>query len=106
MQRKSFHNFLIIPPQTLVAINNNLLRAIDVSHPQLELIFAAADRHGFKAKLSGAGGGGFAMILLGPAEQWTARGYEALKEELIGLQFELIETKLGGAGFQVEEEAI
>lgn len=89
--------------ETLVAINNNLLRAIDVSHPQLERIFAAADRHGFKAKLSGAGGGGFAMILLGPEEQWAARGYEALKRDLLEHKFELIETTLGGDGLQVEE---
>lgn len=89
---------------TLVAMNNNLLRAIDVSHPQLELIFAAAERHGFKAKLSGAGGGGFAMILLGPESQWAARGYDGLKRDLEGQKFELIETKLGGIGFQVEEE--
>lgn len=87
---------------TLVAMNNNLLRAIDVSHPELEKIFAAADRHGFKAKLSGAGGGGFAMILLGPEDQWQARGYEALKADLVEQKFELIETKLGGVGFQVE----
>lgn len=88
--------------ETLVAMNNNLLRAIDVSHPELEKIFAAAERHGFKAKLSGAGGGGFAMILLGPEEQWTERGYERLKKDLVEQKFELIETKLGGVGFEVE----
>lgn len=83
-------------------MNNNLLRAIDVSHPELEKIFAAADKHGFKAKLSGAGGGGFAMILLGPEKEWTARGYEELKRDLQEEKFELIETKLGGVGFTVE----
>lgn len=88
--------------QTLVAMNNNLLRAIDVSHPKLEQIFAAAEMNGFKAKLSGAGGGGFAMILLGPERNWATRGYEKMKKDLEELNFELIETKLGGVGFEVQ----
>lgn len=44
--------------ENLVAINNNLLRALNVSHPELERIFRIVESHGCKGKLSGAGGGG------------------------------------------------
>lgn len=42
----------------LFTINNNLLRALGVSHPVLEEIFSISERWGFGAKLTGAGGGG------------------------------------------------
>lgn len=41
----------------LFAINNNLLRALDVSHPVLEKIFTISESLGFSAKLTGAGAG-------------------------------------------------
>lgn len=42
----------------LFTINNNLLRALDVSHPVLEKIFTISENLGFSAKLTGAGAGG------------------------------------------------
>lgn len=42
----------------LFYINNNLLRALGVSHPVLEEIFGTSERLGFCAKLTGAGAGG------------------------------------------------
>lgn len=42
----------------LFSINNNLLRAIGVSHPKLEEIFRISEQNGFAAKLTGSGGGG------------------------------------------------
>lgn len=42
----------------LISINNNLLRALGVSHPVLEEIFSISESLGFGAKLTGAGAGG------------------------------------------------
>lgn len=50
----------------LVSVNNNLLRSLDVSHPRLEKLFHIAESHGFNSKLTGAGGGGCAFVLLPP----------------------------------------
>lgn len=50
----------------LVSVNNNLLRSLDVSHPRLENLFHIAESHGFNCKLTGAGGGGCAFVLLPP----------------------------------------
>lgn len=41
------------------------------------------------------------MIVLGPEEELEKRGYQNLKKDLQEQMFELIETDLGGAGFQV-----
>lgn len=42
----------------------------------------------------------FAMIVLGPQDEWIIRGYENLKRDLENQQFDLIETNLGGVGFK------
>lgn len=42
----------------LFTLNNNLLRAINVSHPVLETIFMISEQNGFACKLTGAGAGG------------------------------------------------
>ena len=44
--------------EKLNKINNNLLRAIGVSHISLENIFRICELNGFSCKLTGAGGGG------------------------------------------------
>jgi len=47
----------------LFNINHNLLCALGVSHPSLDTIVAEANKAGFPSKLTGAGGGGCALIL-------------------------------------------
>lgn len=44
-------------------INHNLLCSLGVSHPTLDVIVAEASKAGFPSKLTGAGGGGCALIL-------------------------------------------
>ena len=48
----------------LIDINHSLLKALGVSHPTLERIVQVAGDHDLNAKLTGAGGGGFALILV------------------------------------------
>ncbi len=52
--------------EQLIDYNHSLLKSIRVSHPKLERIVKVAGDNGLHAKLTGAGGGGFAYILLPP----------------------------------------
>lgn len=47
-------------------MNHNLLCALGVSHPSIDAICAAAQKWGQAAKLTGAGGGGCAIVVLDP----------------------------------------
>eukprot|EP00056_Hartaetosiga_gracilis_P005415 m.84447 g.84447 ORF g.84447 m.84447 type:complete len:394 (+) comp12157_c0_seq1:43-1224(+) len=80
----------------LVTMNHHLLNAIGVGHRELDKVVNKAALHGFSAKLTGAGGGGCAFILL-------HRGYDrdALQQLLTNLeQSETVfwHTKLCGPG--------
>uniref|UniRef100_A0A182SL29 Mevalonate kinase n=1 Tax=Anopheles maculatus TaxID=74869 RepID=A0A182SL29_9DIPT len=83
---------------TLVSINNNLLRALGVSHPALEAVFTIAERSGFASKLTGAGGGGCAFVLL-PDGYRELESFQQLVSALTEAGFRSIETTVGtGAG--------
>jgi len=87
--------------KVLYSINNNLLRAIQVSHPSLEQIFSISERNAFSCKLTGAGAGGYAIVLL-PPDFRSAPDYDTLCNELREADFQLKETTIGGSGFQIE----
>ena len=53
--------------QNLVDINQGLLAGVGVSHPALGQVVNVAAANGIHAKLTGAGGGGFALGLVTPA---------------------------------------
>jgi len=79
--------------EELMEINHHLLASLDVSHPALERIISFARQSGFKgAKLTGAGGGGCAMVLLPPEKGDESELVEALKG------FKCWRAKLGGKG--------
>jgi len=81
--------------EELMEINHHLLASLDVSHPALERVISSARRTGFKgAKLTGAGGGGCAIVLLPPEKGDESALVEAL--ELEG--FKCWRAKLGGKG--------
>ncbi|KFB52451.1 hypothetical protein ZHAS_00020720 [Anopheles sinensis] len=89
---------------TLVAINNNLLRSLGVSHPALEKIFALAEQHGYASKLTGAGGGGCAFILL-PPNYREQQSFRLLDQALRDAGFNTIETTIAdgqGVSFQAK----
>jgi len=55
----------LIKPE-YVEQNQVLLQNLDVSHPLLDMIAVTAKRNGTSAKLTGAGGGGCAFIVIPP----------------------------------------
>jgi mevalonate kinase len=84
----------------LVSVNNNLLRAIGVSHPRLEKVFNLAELHGFNSKLTGAGGGGCCFILL-PSNYETLENYSKLTEELKANNYQMMATNIiDGSGVE------
>lgn len=89
--------------ENLFDVNSGLLRAIGVSHPSLELIFRIASKNGFSSKLTGAGGGGFAIILL-PEDFRNLENYRTMILELNSSNFKIVETDIGGSGMLIENE--
>ena len=66
-------------------------------------IVSMARRHSFAAKLTGAGGGGCAFVLLPPSV--TAAAKDAFFHELREDALKYWETSLGGQGVCVEHSA-
>lgn len=80
--------------------NQGLLYALGVSHPTLDLICQIAAKHGIHGKLTGAGGGGYAYLLL-PAN-FSEDKMEQIKQELISNGFECKKTELGAEGVKID----
>ncbi|KAH8292584.1 hypothetical protein KR018_009712 [Drosophila ironensis] len=87
--------------ERLFQINNDLLKAIGVSHPKLEQIFTIAFKRGFFSKLTGAGAGGYVIVLL-PENYQGNEVYWKLKEELESAGFGVHVTTAGGEGLRVK----
>ncbi|KAI9217258.1 GHMP kinase [Blastocladiella britannica] len=91
--------------ESLIAINHALLSAIDVSHPTLDTIVAKARSHGLAAKLTGAGGGGCALVYIPTAAPVAA--VRALEHELEGeLGCAVFRTDVGGDGVRLHATAV
>ncbi|XP_011214340.1 uncharacterized protein LOC105233868 [Bactrocera dorsalis] len=88
--------------ERLFQINNDLLKAIGVTHPKLEQIFAIAFKRGFFSKITGAGAGGFAVVLL-PENYESNEVYWKLKEELESAGFGVQSTTAGGEGLRIND---
>lgn len=84
----------------LIITNQCLLSALGVSHPSLDKICAIAARHGFPAKLTGAGGGGCGFVLIGGDR--CDKTLQVLKTELEMEKFSFHEAVLGGPGVMVK----
>lgn len=87
--------------ERLFQINNDLMKAIGVSHPKLEQIFSIAFKRGFFSKLTGAGAGGYVIVLL-PENYASNEVYWKLKEELEAAGFGVFATTAGGEGLRME----
>jgi mevalonate kinase len=86
--------------QDLVGINHGLLQALTVSTPSLDQICNIARSLGLSAKLTGAGGGGCAFVLLPP--NVVEEAVDKLKTELDRSGFSYRETDVCVPGLNVE----
>ncbi|XP_018400403.1 PREDICTED: mevalonate kinase [Cyphomyrmex costatus] len=84
----------------LIHMNQGLLTALDVSHPKLEIICAVAWSNLYAAKLTGAGGGGYAYILL-PSDI-KSESIDSFSKQLEKKGFDVTMTSLGGSGVRIE----
>ncbi|XP_069157538.1 mevalonate kinase [Procambarus clarkii] len=80
----------------LVDINHALLCALGVSHPSLDRLVGISRSHDLHAKLTGAGGGGFGIVVLGHATP-EAR-VAACRKELEDAGYQVWTTSLGAPG--------
>lgn len=82
--------------EELIDTNQGLLASLGVSHPSLERIISITSRQKIHAKLTGAGGGGFAYALITP---WHSNAQiNQVKMDLESEGFICWETKLAGDG--------
>jgi len=81
-------------------MNQALLKVLVVSHPALDRICRSVSKFGLHAKLTGAGGRGYALVLL-PACSSQQTKVQQMKEQLQRKGFVYIETELGSAGITV-----
>jgi len=86
--------------QIFIRMNQGLLNALDVSHPKLETICAMAWTHSFAGKLTGAGGGGYAYILLSPDTE--SESIEFFSKQLEEKGFTVTMTSVCGSGVKIE----
>eukprot|EP00095_Tigriopus_kingsejongensis_P001509 maker-scaffold220_size252247-snap-gene-0.12 protein:Tk01509 transcript:maker-scaffold220_size252247-snap-gene-0.12-mRNA-1 annotation:"mevalonate kinase" len=84
--------------EELIDTNQGLLSALGVSHPTLDQIQAIAAKQGLHAKLTGAGGGGFAFALITPRH--TPVQVKTVRTEMELNGFDCWETIIGGSGVQ------
>lgn len=85
--------------EVLIDTNQGLLSALGVSHPTLDRIQAIAGKQNLHAKLTGAGGGGFAFALITPSH--TPKQVKIVREEMESNGFDCWETVIGGAGVHI-----
>ncbi|XP_045503765.1 mevalonate kinase [Colias croceus] len=81
-------------------MNHCLLASLGVSHPALESIRASALARGLACKLTGAGGGGYVIVLIPPSTKQSV--VEELSQELSSKGFVVTDTKLGGPGVTLD----
>jgi len=84
----------------LTDINQHLLQGLGVSHPTLDKICAIVKTTGLNGKLTGAGGGGYAIALVPPYV--PKQTVKQLISQLNSEGFHAIFTKLGGSGITID----
>jgi len=86
----------------LVECNQNLLSSLGVSHPTLDDVCLSLKKLGLFGKLTGAGGGGFALAILPP--NLPQKTITTAKNTLESKGYTCYQASIGGSGFMVELE--
>ncbi|XP_050502965.1 mevalonate kinase [Diabrotica virgifera virgifera] len=84
----------------LFTINHNLLNSIGVGHNKLNKIVDILAEHGLSGKLTGGGGGGYAICLIPPKFDAICLGKTVITLKSHG--FDVVETKLGVEGVTLD----
>jgi hypothetical protein len=86
--------------EKLIEMNQHLLNTLGVGHPALDTVCAITKCSGLAAKLTGAGGGGCAFVLIRPdvPESLVA----SVSTELMSKGFDVFETTVGMQGVAVD----
>lgn len=84
----------------LMELNHGLLRTLGVSHESLEHIVSVSNRYGLSSKLTGAGGGGYAITLIPP--NFSKNQLEEMKKDL-GPAYKVSEISIAQSGVQLEK---
>lgn len=80
-------------------LNQGLLKTLNVSHVTLDKICSILSENGLYGKLTGAGGGGYAIALVSPFFD-TGVLHEVI-EKLTEADFDVVLTDLGGPGVTI-----
>lgn len=95
-----------VPPQHFVATNQNLLRALNVTHDRLDDICMIAQKHGMCGKYTDIGHGRYAYV-------WCPRHVDEpcdhvvpLVNELRAHGYDITETRLARDGVRIEPLAV
>ncbi|KAJ1523837.1 hypothetical protein ONE63_010395 [Megalurothrips usitatus] len=103
MQSEIEAQHLFSKMEELWSMNHSLLQALGVSHPSLDQIIQLSKEHNLCGKLTGAGGGGFAIILLPIKASEHEAELILLKKDLTNAGYGIKEVELGGPGVQLHQ---
>ncbi|KAJ8956292.1 hypothetical protein NQ318_015028 [Aromia moschata] len=84
----------------LMTVNHHLLGALEVSHVRLDEAVLLLAMRGLHGKMTGAGGGGYAIGLVPP--HMDARVVQDVAAELAARGFSVAITELGGPGLMLD----
>lgn len=84
----------------LVTVNQGLLYALQVSNQALDSIVNICEKFGFRAKITGAGGGGCCITIF---DQTDMHNVNELKNCLIENSFLPFQTRLGSNGVRIDQ---
>ncbi|XP_032671686.1 mevalonate kinase isoform X2 [Odontomachus brunneus] len=85
----------------LINMNQNILAMLGVSHPSLDKICDEARKYGLAAKLTGAGGGGHAYILIPP--DIVDETILNISQKLIADGFKVTQAQIGCSGVKIDK---